>query len=596
MVFYQFINFLGEVLNLRKTKIICTIGPASDSEEMLKKMILGGMNVARLNFSHETHEKGKIKIDLIKKLRKELNMPVAILLDTRGPEIRTMQVENESVILTEGNEFTLTTEEILGNEERVSVTYKNLPANLSKGDIIMLDDGLMELRVEYTTEKDIVCKVITGGVLKHRRGVNIPGVSIDMPYIDEKDRNDIMFGIENDVDFIALSFVRTAKDIREVQHILNVKNAYNNIELIAKIENAEGVKNIDDIIAASNGIMVARGDMGVEIPFEELPHIQKQIITACYSAGKKVITATELLDSMITRARPTRAEITDIANAIYDGTSALMLSGETAIGQYPLRSLETMSKIAEKTESEIDYSQYTAKKNALSNLEVNITNAISHATCNTAHDLGAAAIIAITLRGASARMISRFRPETPIIAVTPYEKTYMQLALSWGVTPVMNSFIENTNELIGDAIARVTETGLLKDGDLTVITGSTQESSGATNTLQVHIIGDILLRGAGNGFDEVSERVSVIKNEEKDIANFIPGSILVVSRTTNGILRLMRQCSGVITEESEIDSGIVAAGYALEIPVISSAERATSILVTGSKVRIDAKKGYIYNN
>ena len=581
---------------MRKTKIVCTIGPASDNEEILKKMILGGMNVARLNFSHGAHEDHKQKIDMIKKLRRELNKPVAILLDTRGPEIRTMQVENDEVTLTTGNEFILTAEEILGNEKRVSITYQSLPANLTRGDTVMLDDGLIELQVTNILENDIICKVIAGGVLKNRRGVNIPGVSLDMPYLDEKDRKDIIFGIENDVDYIALSFVRSAKDIKEVQHIINTRNAYNTVELISKIENAEGVRNIDDIIACSHGVMVARGDMGVEIPFEELPHIQKDIIRACYSAGKKVITATEMLDSMIRNPRPTRAEITDVANAIYDGTSALMLSGETAIGKYPLRSLETMSKIAEKTESQIDYRQYVDKKNVLSNLEINITNAISHATCDTAYDLGATAIIAITLRGTSARMISRFRPQTPIIAITPYEKTYMQLALAWGVTPIMNTFIENTQELINDAITRVTDHGLIKNGELIVITGSSQESSGATNTLQIHIIGDVLLRGTGNGLDEISGRISVIKDEEKDIANFVPGNILVAVRTTNEILRLMRQCSAIVTEESETESGIVAAGYALGIPVISNAARATSILVTGAKIRIDAKKGYIYND
>lgn len=582
---------------MRKTKIICTIGPACDSEEMLRKMILGGMNVARFNFSHGSLEYFKEKIDIVKKLRKELNIPIAILLDTRGPEIRTMQVENDEVLIKEGSEFVLTTEEILGNEHRVSVTYKNLPANLTRGDTVMLDDGLLELQVTNVTKTDVVCKVIVGGVLKNRRGVNIPGVSIDMPYINEKDREDIIFGIENDVDCIALSFVRSAKDVKEVQHILNAKGAFNSIELIAKIENVEGVKNIDDIIKASHGIMVARGDMGVEIPFEELPHIQKKLIKACYTAGKKVITATQLLESMIHNPRPTRAEITDVANAIYDGTSALMMSGETTIGQYPLRSLQTMCKIAEKTESQIDYATYIDRKSILANLEVNITNAISHATCETAQDLGAAAIIAITLRGTSARMISRFRPEIPIIAVTPLEKTYMQLALSWGVTPVMNEFIENTNELILDAVDRVTKAGLIKDGDLAVITGSTQESSGATNTLQVHIIGDILLRGVGNGIDdEVSARISVIKDEEKDIAKFVPGNIIVASRTTHEILRLMRQCSGIITEEPENESGIVSAGYALGIPVISNADRATTALITGSKIRIDAKKGYIYND
>lgn len=582
---------------MRKTKIICTVGPACDSEEMLRKMILGGMNVARLNLSHETHEYHKTTIDLIKKLRKELDIPVAILLDTQGPEIRTMKVENDAVTLTAGNEISLTTEKILGNEKRVSVTYENLPRNLAIGDAVMVDDGLMELKVKEIKSTEIICDIITGGLLKNRKSVNVPGVSLDMPYMNEKDKSDFLFGIENDVDFFALSFVRTTQDIKEVRWFLNSNGSYN-IELIAKIENMDGVKNINGIINLSDGIMVARGDMGVEIPFEELPHIQKFIITDCYSAGKKVITATHMLESMIHHPRPTRAEITDVANAIYDGTSALMLSGETAIGAYPLKSLETMSKIAEKTESNIDYKVYGENASSRKNLEINIANAISDATCRAAQDLGASAIVAVTLSGSSARMISRFRPETPIIAVTPQEKTYMQLALSWGIIPLMNNFIENTHDLFDDVIDKIMERGFVKDGDLVVITGSTQYSSGATNTLQVHIVGNILLKGmsSGNGTDGTSGRVCVIKEEEKDLNGFVPGDILAISRTTTDILRIMRQCSGVITEENESDSGAVPAGQALDIPVISGAKGATSILKTGSKIKIDVKNGYVYNS
>jgi pyruvate kinase len=415
-----------------------------------------------------------------------------------------------------------------------------------------------------------------------------------MPFINERDKSDILFGVENDVDFFALSFTRTPQDVKDVRRLLHAHGCYN-IELIAKIENAEGVNNIKDIISVSEGIMVARGDMAVELQFEELPQIQKDIITDCYTSGKRVITATELLDSMITRARPTRAEITDVANAVYDGTSALMLSGETAAGAYPLKALETMIKIAEKTESHIDYKSHV-KKLDVSKMEVNITNAISDATCRAAQDLNAAAIVVVTLRGSSARMISRFRPGTPIIAVTPDEKTYMQLALSWGITPLMNEYAENPADLFASVLHKITEHNFAKDGDIVVITGSTQHSAGSTNSIEAHIVGNILLKGAGNGAEGVSGRVCVIKDEEKDFSNCVSGDLLAVTRTTTDILHLMRQCSGIITEEDATDSGIVAAGYALDIPVISGAKNATSLLKTGSKLRIDAKNGYVYNS
>ena len=580
---------------MRKTKIVCTIGPSCASEEMLRKMILAGMNVARFNFSHSTQEDHKQKMDIVKKLRDELDLPVAILLDTKGPEIRTGKLENGVAELISGNEIVLTSEEIIGNDKRVSITYKNLPRNLAKGNTLMVDDGLIELRVKEVDGTEILCDIITGEILKDSKSVNVPGIVIDMPYMSEKDKSDILFGVENDVDFIALSFVRSPQDVKDVRKFLHVHGCYD-IELIAKIENTEGVKNITDIINVSDGIMVARGDMGVEIPFEELPHLQKTIIKDCYSAGKKVITATQMLESMINHPRPTRAEITDVANAIYDGTSAIMLSGETSAGAYPLKSLETMGKIAEKTESNIDYKTYGEKIGSLKRIENNISNAISDATCRAAQDLGAAAIVAVTLSGNSARMISRFRPNTPIIAVTPHVKVFMQLALSWGVIPLMNDYIENDQELFNDVTEKILAKGFVKDGDIVVITGSTQRSAGATNTLQVHVVGDILLRGKGVGIEDVSGRVCVIKNEEKDLKSFISGDILAVSRTTADILHLMRQCSGIITEEDENDSGVVSAAMALDIPVISGAKSATHALRTGSKIRIDAVKGYVYNS
>ena len=585
----------GGVFILRKTKIICTIGPACDSEDMLKKMILAGMNVARFNFSHNVQAYHKEKMEIVKKLRKELDLPVAILLDTKGPEIRTGVLKKGSVELKQGSEIIFTTEEIEGDEKKVSITYKNLPKNLTAGDILMVDDGLIELNVKKVTETEIKCDIINGGILGNRKCVNVPGINIDMPFMNEKDKSDILLGIETDVDFIALSFVRSAQDIKDVRRFLHTNGCYN-IELISKIENTEGVKNIADIINISDGIMVARGDLAVEVPLEDLPYLQKKIITDCYTAGKKVITATHMLESMIQHPRPTRAEITDVANAIYDGTSALMLSGETSKGEYPLKSLETMSKIAEKTEANIDYRSYGEKIDHLHRLEINISNAISDATCRAAHDLGAAAIVAVTLSGNSARMISRFRPETPIIGVTPNEKTYMQLALSWGVIPMMNDYVENAHELFGELPGKILEKGLVKEGDVIVMTGSTQRSAGATNTLQVHVAGDILIKGKGIGIEAVSGRVFVIKEDDKDLSGFIPGDILAVSKTTPDILHLMRQCAGIITEEDAKDSGVVAAAYALDKPVISNAKRAAAVLKTGAKIRIDVTKGYVYNS
>jgi len=474
---------------MRKTKIVCTIGPACESEKLLTQMVISGMNVARINFSHGKHEEHKIKIDRLKKVRKSLKTPVAILLDTKGPEIRTGKLESAPVTLVSGSEFRLMTEEIIGNEEKVSITYPPLYESLSVGNTLMIDDGLIELKVKEVSEAEIVCEVVVGGALGNSKSINIPGVSIDMPYINETDEKDLLFGIENDVDFIALSFVRTAQDVHDVRRFLQSNGCYN-ISLISKIENMEGVENIKEIIAASDGIMIARGDMGVEIPFEELPRIQKDLILSSYTAGKPVITATQMLESMIHNARPTRAEITDVANAIYDGTSALMLSGETAIGAYPIKSLETMSKIAEHTESHIDYASFSVKRRSSDFTELNITNAISDATCKAAQDLKASAIVAVTLSGKSAKMISKCRPQTPIIAVTPDEKTFMQLAICWGVVPIKNRFIANSIALFDNVVYKVVKHTFVKDGDVVVITGSSPSSPGVTNMLQAYTIGN----------------------------------------------------------------------------------------------------------
>jgi pyruvate kinase len=473
---------------MRKTKIVCTIGPASENEKILKQLILSGMNVARLNFSHGTHDEHAKMITTIKKLRGEMGLPVAILADTKGIEIRIRTFEHGGVTLNTGDTFTFTTREVVGNETTVSVNFAGLCRSVEPGSRILVDDGLCEFLVKKVGETEVECEVLNGGVIKNRKSVNIPGAVLDIPYLSESDKTDIAFGIEHDVDFFALSFVRSAKDVGDVRKFMQRVNR-SDIKLIAKIENAEGVDNIGEIIEAADGVMVARGDMGVEIPFEELPFIQKKIISACYSAGKMVITATQMLESMITNPRPTRAEITDVANAVYDGTSAVMLSAETSVGQYPVKTVETMVKIAERTEANIDYKDQMDKVFHFADLESSMTNAISHATCATAHSLDAKAIIAVTLSGSTARMISRFRPQTEIIAVTPIRKTYYQLAMSWGVTPVMNTYIEDPDELIEDAVDHVIEKDYVNQNDLVVITGSTRYSAGEINSIQVYVIG-----------------------------------------------------------------------------------------------------------
>lgn len=471
---------------MRKTKIVCTLGPATDNEETLRSLMNAGMNVARLNFSHGTHEEQKRRMDMVKKLREELSLPVAILLDTKGPEIRTKDFEGGRCEVEPGQFFTLTTRELVGDSTICSITYKDLYKDVSEGTRILIDDGLIEMEVKSINGEDILCEVITGGPISNHKGINVPEVHLNMPYLSDVDRLDILFGIEQDVDFVAASFVRSARDVLEIRQLLD-ENGGKNINIISKIENGEGVNHIDDIIYVSDGIMVARGDMGVEIPVEEVPVIQKLIIHKVYNAGKQVITATQMLDSMIKNPRPTRAEVTDVANAIYDGTSAIMLSGETAAGHYPVESVLTMARIAERTEQDIDYRkrffQYDRKANP------NITDAISHAACTTAIDLNAKAIVIVTKSGTSARNISKYRPVCNIIAGTTSDKAYRQLNMSWGVTPVRIEEKNEVFELFDHAVAGAVAQGLLEKGDTVVVgAGVPLGVSGNTNMLKVQVV------------------------------------------------------------------------------------------------------------
>ncbi|MBE6584779.1 MAG: pyruvate kinase [Ruminococcaceae bacterium] len=470
---------------MRKTKIVCTIGPASNTEEILRGMCRAGMNVARLNFSHNTHADHLKRIEMIKKVRHDLGLPIAIMLDTKGPEFRIKTFENGKIDLRDGDSFTFTANDIVGNERRVSVSYPALPQELCVGDTILLNNGLLSFEVTSISGPDIHCRVVCGGELSDRKSMSFPGKVMKQKYLSDQDKSDIKFGVDNGVDYIACSFVSCKQDLIDVHEYLSEIGA-DNIELIAKIENQSGVDNIEEICQCCDGIMVARGDMGVEIPFEQLPSIQKKLITKCRLLGKRVITATEMLESMIHNPRPTRAEISDIANAVYDGTSAIMLSGETAAGKYPIQSVETMAKIAETTESTIDYKKrfYSAEFKIK-----NTVDAISHSTCGMAIDIDAKAIVACSLSGMTARMVSRFRSPVDIIGLTTDETTWRRLALSWGVIPAMCEKFTSTDVLFYTAKKMATSTLKLTKGDRIVITGGdTTGQSGNTNLIKIEDI------------------------------------------------------------------------------------------------------------
>ena len=474
---------------IRKTKIVCTLGPAVEDESILRQMMLEGMNIARLNMSHGTYEQHSRCLAMLRRLRRELNLPVATLLDTKGPEIRLGDFEQKQVVLKQGQMFTLTTSEILGNKESAYITYSGLPYDVTPGNRILIDDGLVEMEVESVGGEEIRCLVKNTGVISARKGVNVPGVALSLPFINEKDYNDLRFAVEQEFDFVAASFTRTAEDVRELKHVLKELGG-ERIKVIAKIENSQGVENLDEILNLADGVMVARGDMGVEIPLEEVPIVQKEMIKKVYSVGKQVITATQMLDSMMKNPRPTRAEATDVANAIYDGTSAIMLSGETAAGKYPVEALKTMTEIAEYTENDIDYEKRFRQLEKIDNPDV--TDAISHATCMTAIDINAAAIVTVTKSGKTARMISRYRPKCAIIGCTPSEKSYYQMNLSWGVTPLMIQEETDTEALFNNAMESAEQHGYVQHGDLAVITaGIPLGISGTTNLIRVVVTGHL---------------------------------------------------------------------------------------------------------
>ena len=581
-------------MKLRKTKIICTLGPASESEEVIRELMLAGMNVARLNFSHGTHEEQRGKLERVKRVREELGLPVALLLDTKGPEIRTGEFEKGKVELKKGQTFVLTTEDVLGNEGKVSITYKNLVKDVQEGDSILIDDGLIGLKVVKVTEKEIICSVENGGTVSNKKGINVPGVELKMPFISKKDKDDILFAVKEGFDYIAASFTRTADDILEIRRILEENNC-NFIKIIAKVENAQGIKNVDEILRVADGVMIARGDMGVEIPLEEVPSIQKKLIRKAFETGKPIITATQMLDSMMKNPRPTRAETSDVANAIYQGTSAIMLSGETASGQYPVEALKTMVKIALRTEADIDYDERFKRRSIEDRTD--ITNAVSHATCTTAVDLHASAIITVTKSGRTVGMVAKHHPGCMIIGCCMDDYVCRQLNLYWGVQPLLLPKEDDADALFNSAVAAAEEAGLVSRGDLTVLTaGVPLGVTGTTNLIKVQVAGKILVKGKGYTKKKVCGPICVAKDAEELKKNFAAGDIVVVPETTNEMLPELKSAQAVIAEHGGSNSHAAIVGLTLDIPVIVNAANATEILKSGAVVQVDAETGTVSSN
>ena len=580
---------------MRKTKIICTLGPSTDKGDVLRELIANGMNVARFNFSHGSYEEHGGRLANLKALREELGKPVAALLDTKGPEIRLKEFKNGVEMLEAGQTFTLTTREVEGTKEICSVTYKDLPHDVHEGGTIMLDDGLIMLRIEKVTDTDITCTVLNSGKIKTKKGVNVPGVHLSMPYLSQKDREDIIFGIQNGFDFIAASFVRTAQDVYDIRNLLNEYDS--NIRIIAKIENREGVNNIDSILSAADAVMVARGDLGVEIDFTELPGIQKNIIDRSFSFGKPIVTATQMLDSMMVNPRPTRAEISDVANAIYDGTSAIMLSGETAAGAYPVEALKTMSAIAERTENEPHYRDERFKDAAHG--QISVSDATAHAACLTARDVNAAAIVTVSESGNTARLLSKYRPTQPIIACVMNEQVQRQLSLSWGITPLLMGPAKSTDELIEMSTALAQKNGYLHNGELAVVTAGVPVGvSGTTNMIKIHMVGNCLSTGVGVGRENAdltsaSGKACVCRTLDEVRAKFKPGMVLVVPSTTNEMLEYVRDAAALVVEEAGLNSHAAIAGKALLKPTIVGALGACSHIRDGLDIAVDCAHGSV---
>ena len=578
---------------MRKTKIVCTIGPASESEEMLEKLMNAGMNVARLNFSHGSHEEHKARIDTIRKVAKRLNKTIGLLLDTKGPEIRTHNMKDGLIVLEKGKEVIVSMDEVEGTPEKFSVTYENLINNVNIGSYILLDDGLVELQVkEINKDKgEVKCDILNTGELKNKKGVNLPGVKVNLPGITDKDADDIRFGIKENVDFIAASFVRRPSDVLDIRQILEEEKA--EITIFPKIENQEGIDNIEEILEVSDGLMVARGDMGVEIPPESVPMVQKDLIRKCNKLGKPVITATQMLDSMQRNPRATRAEASDVANAIYDGTDAVMLSGETAAGQYPEEAVKTMRNIAVSAEAAQDYKKLLSDRTKL--VETSLVNAIGVSVAHTALNLNVKAIVAATESGSTARTISKYRPHSDIIAVTPSEKTARQCAIVWGVNPVVKEGRKTTDALLNNAVATAVETGRVSNGDLIIITaGVPTGEKGTTNMMKIHLVGDEIAKGQGVGRGSVVGHAIVADSasdlEGKDLSD----KVIITNSVDETLVPYVEKAIGLITEENGITSPSAIIGLEKGIPTVVGVEQATKEIKNDMLVTLDASQGKVF--
>lgn len=575
---------------MRKTKIVCTIGPASEDVQVLKELLRSGMNVARLNFSHGTHEEHGRRIKNIKIASQEINIPVAIMLDTKGPEIRIGLLEKGHVQLVEGDKITLTTQEILGTKEKIFVNYPGLPRDVLPGDSLLLDDGLIALRALEINGEEIQCIVENGGELSDRKKLNLPGVQVNLPGLTDKDLADLAFGVRAGIDFVAASFIRSAADVLAIRKVLEDLQAQ--VDIISKIENQQGVNNLEEIIRVSDGIMVARGDLGVEIPAEEVPLVQKQLIEKCNLAGKPVITATQMLDSMMRNPRPTRAEASDVANAILDGSDAIMLSGETATGKYPLDAVKTMARIAQRIEDSLDWVELMRKRAA--SVGGTTTEAISYATCATALSLEASAIISATKSGSTARMVSKYRPHAPIVATTPSEATFRKLLLVWGVYPLLAGESKTTDLLFEKSVNTAMQAGYIKNGDLVVITAGVPVGiPGSTNLIKVHTVGEILAQGTGIGRESVTGQTVIANSAREALQKTKKGDILVVISVDSEIVPAIELASALITEEGGLTSPGAIIGINLGIPVVVGVTNATQ-LEDGQIITVDPVRGLIY--
>ena len=577
---------------MKRTKIVCTVGPSTDQPEILQAMLCAGMNVARFNFSHGTHEDHGRRMQQVREAATAAKVPVAIMLDTKGPEIRLGRFADKKVQLQAGAPFTLTSRDVSGTAGIVSVNYKELPREVAPGQSILLADGLISLRIEQVDGEDILTTVQNSGEISDFKRVAVPEVQLGLPFLSEQDVQDILFGIEQGIDFIAASFVQKAADVLAIRRVLEERGA--DCHIVAKIENAAGVKNIDEILAVADGVMVARGDLGVEIPAEDVPIVQKMLIRRCNRVGKPVITATQMLESMMTNPRPTRAEATDVANAIMDGTDAIMLSGETASGRYPVEAVTVMATLARRTEAALSYGELIQSRGGSGAL-ITTTDAISHATVQVAYELNAAAIVTSTESGYTARMVSKYRPQAVIVAVTPKEKFVRRMLLLWGVMPVFVPQSSNTDEMMANAVNGALESGWVKTGDLVVITAGVPVGiTGTTNMIRVYTVGQVLLRGTGIGQRKVTGEVCIVNTPDEIDEKFGPGKILVVHSLEAEMTARAATALAIVAEEGGLTSQAAIVGVSFGIPVIVGVEDAVGILQDGMRITADTERGLIY--